>query len=204
VVKSEAEARAVLGQVAAGAPFDRLAMERSIDAATRFNGGDLDYFTPDIMPEPMRWRCRAPRPAASWGRSARRRVGWCCASRTAVPNRPTPWTRSARRLVRFLTFDRIRQLLEELRGKAEINVLLENPEARSQEPASAPAAPGSRTAEAQQRSGPPASAATAAAPLMSVPAAPPITAASSDGAALVVRGLHKSFGGNPRGARAWT
>ena len=27
-------------------------MERSIDAATRFNGGDLGYFTIDVMPEP--------------------------------------------------------------------------------------------------------------------------------------------------------
>ncbi len=36
--------------IAAGASFETLAMERSTDAATRFNGGDLGYFTTDVMP----------------------------------------------------------------------------------------------------------------------------------------------------------
>ena len=37
--------------LAAGAAFETLAMERSIDQATRFNGGDLGYFTLDVMPD---------------------------------------------------------------------------------------------------------------------------------------------------------
>ncbi|HEX5380401.1 MAG TPA: peptidylprolyl isomerase, partial [Phenylobacterium sp.] len=51
VVASQAEAEAVKKLLAAGASFEALAMERSIDAATRFNGGDLGYFTTDVMPE---------------------------------------------------------------------------------------------------------------------------------------------------------
>jgi peptidyl-prolyl cis-trans isomerase C len=151
VVKTEAEARALLGQITAGAPFDQLAMERSIDAATRFNGGDLDYFTLDIMPEPYAAALQGALPGRVVG-PFRTEAGWVVLRvEDRRPEQANTLDEVRPQLVRFLTFDRIRQLLEELRGKAEINVLLENPEARSQEPASAPAAPGSRTAEAQQR-----------------------------------------------------
>jgi peptidyl-prolyl cis-trans isomerase C len=43
VVKSEAEAKAIKADLAAGARFDSLARQRSIDEATRANGGDLGW-----------------------------------------------------------------------------------------------------------------------------------------------------------------
>lgn len=52
IVGSQAEAESVKKLLASGASFDALAMERSTDQATRFNGGDLGYFTLDVMPEP--------------------------------------------------------------------------------------------------------------------------------------------------------
>ncbi|RYG04258.1 MAG: peptidylprolyl isomerase, partial [Caulobacteraceae bacterium] len=51
LVATEAEAQAIEKLLATGASFEALAMERSIDAATRFNGGDLGHFTTDVMPE---------------------------------------------------------------------------------------------------------------------------------------------------------
>ena len=51
MVATAAEAEAVKKLLATGASFEALAMERSTDAATRFNGGDLGYFTTDVMPE---------------------------------------------------------------------------------------------------------------------------------------------------------
>src|SRR5690606_12577207 len=51
LVATEAEAQAVQKLLATGASFEALAMERSIDTASRFNGGDLGYFTADVMPE---------------------------------------------------------------------------------------------------------------------------------------------------------
>ncbi len=51
VTPTLADAEAVKKQLAAGASFEALAMERSTDAATRFSGGDLGYFTTDVMPE---------------------------------------------------------------------------------------------------------------------------------------------------------
>jgi len=154
VVRTEAEARAVAGQLAAGAPFERLALERSIDSATRFNGGDLDYFTLDIMPEAYATALAGAAPGRVVG-PFRTEAGWVVLRvEDRRPEQPNTLDEVRPQLVRFLTFDRIRQLLEELRAEAEIEVLLPTPEsARSQEPASAPrtpAAPGSRSAEAAQ------------------------------------------------------
>src|SRR5512141_1473239 len=49
VVGSAADAEQVKKLLSTGASFEALAMERSTDAATRFNGGDLGYFTIDVM-----------------------------------------------------------------------------------------------------------------------------------------------------------
>ncbi|MCA6297148.1 MAG: peptidylprolyl isomerase, partial [Phenylobacterium sp.] len=51
VVATQAEADAIRKLLGSGGSFEALAMERSLDAATRFNGGDLGYFTADIMPD---------------------------------------------------------------------------------------------------------------------------------------------------------
>ena len=52
IVGTQAEADSIKKLLTTGASFDALAMERSTDQATRFNGGDLGYFTLDVMPEP--------------------------------------------------------------------------------------------------------------------------------------------------------
>ena len=44
-------------------------------------------------------------------------------------------------IVRYLTYEGVRQLLEQLRGKAKVDVLLSREAGAPQEPASAPAAP---------------------------------------------------------------
>ena len=51
VLKTKAEAEAALAQVQGGAVFEALAMEKSIDQATRFGGGDMGYITEDVMPQ---------------------------------------------------------------------------------------------------------------------------------------------------------
>lgn len=173
VTATEAEARAVLGQLAAGAPFEQLAMQRSTDAATRFNGGDLDYFTLDVMPEPYAAAVTGA-PAGRVVGPFRTDAGWVVLRvEDRRPEQPDTLEEVRPQLVRFLTFDRIRQLLEELRGKAKIEVLLESGGARTQEPASAPRAPAGGAA--------PAPAAPAAAGQVVPPAAAPARPASPAG-----------------------
>jgi len=157
--RTRAEADAVVGILGQGAAFEAVAMERSIDDATRFSGGDLGYSTLDVMPEAYRNALR-DRPAGSTVGPFQTEGGWAVL-RVEDRRRETPPTMEQARpqIVRYLTYEGVRQLLEELRGKAAVEVLL-NGDAPSQEPASAP------------RTAPPPAAAPAPQPAPAAPATP--------------------------------
>jgi peptidyl-prolyl cis-trans isomerase C len=128
VLATAVEAEQVKKLLAAGATFEALAMERSRDAATRFNGGDLGYFTTDVMPEAYETALNGARvgqvvgpvPVAS---------GFALVKVEDVrEEQPIPLDAARPQIVRFLTYDRIRDLLEKLRAKAKVETLIK-PEA---------------------------------------------------------------------------
>jgi peptidyl-prolyl cis-trans isomerase C len=143
IVGSQAEAESVKKLLASGASFDALAMERSTDQATRFNGGDLGYFTLDVMPEPYGVALKDAQKGALVGPFAAE-GGWVLVK---VEDKRTeePITLEAARpqIVRFLTYDQVRDILEKLRGSAKVEMLIGKPQdapaTAAQEPASAPA-----------------------------------------------------------------
>jgi len=142
VVGTEAQAEEVKKLLAAGASFEALAMERSIDAATRFSGGDFGgYFTLDVMPEGYVAALRQAKAGELVGPFPVE--GGFALVRVEDKRQEAPITLEAARpqIVRFLTYDEVRELLETLRGKAKIEPLLgkaqEVPGA-PREPASAP------------------------------------------------------------------
>src|SRR6185295_7981825 len=49
LLKTEDEAKAIIGQLKAGADFAALAKEKSIDPHAKQDGGDLGWFTKDTM-----------------------------------------------------------------------------------------------------------------------------------------------------------
>ncbi|RZJ42101.1 MAG: peptidylprolyl isomerase [Brevundimonas sp.] len=138
--RTRAEADAVMGILGQGATFEAVAMERSVDEATRFSGGDLGYSTLDVMPEAYRNAMR-DRPAGSTVGPFQTEGGWAVL-RIEDRRRETPPTLDQARpqIVRYLTYEGVRELLARLRGKATVEVLLNGGEARSPEPASAPPA----------------------------------------------------------------
>lgn len=143
VVASQADAEAIKKLLQAGGSFEALAMERSTDAATRFNGGDLGYFTADVMPEPYAAALGAAKPGAVVG-PFQTEAGWVLL-RVEDRRKETPLTLEAARpqIVRFLTYDQVRNLLEKLRGGAKIEPLTgagQDLPGAPQEPASAPPA----------------------------------------------------------------
>ncbi|MGA0607635.1 peptidylprolyl isomerase [Phenylobacterium sp. VNQ135] len=144
VLATAADAEAVKKLLAAGASFEALAMERSRDAATRFNGGDLGYFTTDVMPEAYDTALKDAKVGQIVGPFAVE-TGFALVK---VEDRrlEQPITLEAARpqIVRFLTYDRIRDLLEKLRGKAKIETLVKPQEGAPQAPppADAPKAKG--------------------------------------------------------------
>jgi len=124
VTATRPEAEAVLGLLGQGAPFEGLASERSIDAATRVAGGDLGYATLDVMPRPYA-QVLATAAVGQVVGPVQTEGGWAVLK--VEDRRPaTPPTLAEARplIVRYLTYERVRQLLEELRGQAEIEVRL--------------------------------------------------------------------------------
>jgi peptidyl-prolyl cis-trans isomerase C len=126
VVATAAEGEAVRKLLASGASFEALAMEKSTDAATRFNGGDLGYFTIDVMPETYDAALKTVKAGQIVGpfpieggfalvKVEDRRVEQPIALDAARPQ-----------IVRFLTYDQIRDLLEKLRGHAKVEVLVKS------------------------------------------------------------------------------
>ena len=133
------EADAVIGILGQGALFEAVAAERSIDEATRFSGGDLGYATLDVVPEAFANALRDA-PAGSTVGPVQTAGGWAVLRvedrRTEAP----PTLEQARpQIVRYLTYERVRQLLEQLRGKADVDVLIDTGNAGVQQ--TRPAAP---------------------------------------------------------------
>ncbi|RZJ17953.1 MAG: peptidylprolyl isomerase [Brevundimonas sp.] len=139
--RTKAEADAVIGILGQGAAFEAVAMERSIDDATRFSGGDLGYSTLDVMPQAYAAALRNAAAGATVG-PFQTEGGWAVL-RVEDRRKETPPTLEQARpqIVRYLTYEGVRQLLEQLRGKAKVDVLLSREAGAPQEPASAPAAP---------------------------------------------------------------
>jgi peptidyl-prolyl cis-trans isomerase C len=145
--RTREEAEAVIGILAQGAAFEAVAAQSSIDDATRYSGGDLGYRTLDVMPEAYANALR-DKPAGSTVGPFQTEGGWAVL-RVEDRRKETPPTLEQARpqIVRYLTYEGVRQLLEQLRGKADVEVLL-NGDSASQEPASAPAAPAQPVAAA--------------------------------------------------------
>ena len=162
VLATPAEAEQVKKLLASGASFEALAMERSRDAATRFNGGDLGYFTTDVMPEAYEAALQGARAGQVVGPIPVQ--GGVALVRVEDVRQERPITLDAARpqIVRFLTYDRIRDLLERLRAKAKVETLVK-PEAGAPKavppadaPPAAPAAPALPETKTPQAKGAPA------------------------------------------------
>lgn len=138
--RTRPEADAVLGILAQGAQFEAVAQERSVDEATRFSGGDLGYSTIDVMPQAYANALRDA-PAGSTVGPFQTDGGWAVLRVEDRRKESPPTLDQARpQIVRYLTYEGVRQLLEQLRGRAKVNILLagETSGAEPQEPASAP------------------------------------------------------------------
>lgn len=184
VTPTQADADQVRKLLASGADFAALAMERSIDPNTRFNGGDLGYFTTDVMPEAYGQALKDAKKGDIIG-PFQVEGGWAVARvEDRRPEAPISLEQARPQIVRFLTYDEVRDLLEKLRSKARIKVLVHPAQGvpgSPTEPASAP--PGALLAPGQSASGAPASSA-APSSATAAPASPAPNASSGVSPAL--------------------
>jgi peptidyl-prolyl cis-trans isomerase C len=142
VVAGQAEAEGIRKALAGGASFEALAMQRSTDQATRFNGGDMGYFTLDVMPETYQAVLKAAKAGQIVG-PFQTDAGFAIVKvEDRRPEAPITLESARPQIVRFLTYDQVRDLIEKLRGKSKVQVLLKAPPdvpGAPKEPASAPA-----------------------------------------------------------------
>ena len=140
VTATQADAEAVKKLLSTGASFEALAMEKSIDAATRFNGGDLGYFTTDVMPGAYDAALKVAKPGQIVGPVPVQ--GGFAVIKVEDRRLEQPLSLDAARpqIVRFLTYDQIRDLLEKLRSRSKVEVLVkaDTPRGAAPPPADAP------------------------------------------------------------------
>jgi len=141
VVANLAEAETIKKQLLAGAAFDTLAMERSTDAATRFNGGDLGYFTADVMPGAYAAALKGAKPGQIVG-PFKVEGGYALVRiEDRRQEQPISLEQARPQIVRFLTYDEVRDLLKRLRDQSKVQMLIGPPTevpGAPTEPASAP------------------------------------------------------------------
>jgi peptidyl-prolyl cis-trans isomerase C len=124
VLASQAEAEAVRKLLANRGSFEALAAERSIDAATRFNGGDLGYFTPDVMPDVYGAALKPAKVGDVLG-PFKTDAGFVLLKlEDRRLQSPMSLDQAKPQIVRFLTYDQVRDLLQKLRGKAKVKMLI--------------------------------------------------------------------------------
>ena len=120
----EADAQAVKKLLSTGASFETLAMQKSTDQETRFNGGDLGYFTLDSMPAPYGDALKAAKPGAIVG-PFKTDAGYVIARiEDRRPEQPITLEEARPQIVRFLTYDEIKTLLAKLRAATQVEVTL--------------------------------------------------------------------------------
>ena len=140
VTPDQASADAIRKQLGAGGSFDKLAAERSIDAETRSSGGDLGYFTPDVMPAAYGKVLSGAKPGQLLG-PFQSDAGWVLL-KVEDRRKQAPPTLDASRpqIVRFLTYAQVGDLLKTLRGKGRVQLLTgPAPAGQTAAPSSSPA-----------------------------------------------------------------
>jgi peptidyl-prolyl cis-trans isomerase C len=154
VVATVPEAEAIKKLLASGGSFEELAAQRSIDASTRFDGGNMGYFAIDVMPQTYDAALKTAKPGQIVGPFPVERGFALVKVEDRRLEQPLTIEAARPQIVRFLTYDHIRDLLEKLRGGSKVEVLVKtDTPARAIPPADAPKA--------------------AAAPVPSAPVAPP-------------------------------
>jgi len=123
VTADQLSAEAIRKQIGAGGSFDKLAAEHSIDAQTKSSGGDLGYFTPDVMPAAYGRVLSGAKSGQLLG-PFQSDAGWVLLKVEDRRKQPPPTLDASRpQIVRFLTYAQVGDLLKTLRGNGRVQLL---------------------------------------------------------------------------------
>jgi peptidyl-prolyl cis-trans isomerase C len=157
LLKTRPDADQVMKLLTAGASFEALAMDRSLDQTTRLNGGDLGYFTPDVMPA-YADALKTAKAGDTVG-PIQTDGGFAILRVEDRRQEQVPTLEQARpQITRYLTYEGVLNLLRDLRKDAKVQILIKT------DPLSVPGAP-REPASAPPAAAPPAPSQAANAPL---------------------------------------
>jgi len=139
LLRTKAEADAALKQLQGGALFEAMAMEKSIDQGTRFNGGDMGYFTTDIMPQAYKGVLATAKTGDTVG-PVQVDGGWALLRVEDRRPEQLPTLEEERPIImRYLIYNQVAGMLNSLRKKARVELLVKPSQTGAgQEPDSAP------------------------------------------------------------------
>ena len=126
LVEEKTKADELLKKLDAGEDFGGLAIAHSIDEGSSDRGGDLGYFTQDML------NGRFTQPVFNAGKGERvgpikSEFGWHIAEVLDRRPAPQPSFETLRpKIMNFMTFDAIQDLLKELRNNADVEILTES------------------------------------------------------------------------------
>jgi peptidyl-prolyl cis-trans isomerase C len=122
-LQTEAEAKEVIAQLAKGADFIKLAKEKSMDQATRDNGGALGWVTRSAIIPPLRDEITKLQKEKFTTVPIQSRAGWHVLKLRDVRDfQPPVYDKVKEQLRNRLKNQQIAKLVESLRGKAKIEV----------------------------------------------------------------------------------
>jgi peptidyl-prolyl cis-trans isomerase C len=143
IAATQGDADTIRKLLGTGASFEALAMKLSTDAATRFNGGDLGYLTPDVMPEAYSTALKNAKTGDIIG-PFHADSGFVILKVEDVRlEKPISLEEARPQIVRFLTYDEVKDLLGKLRVQTPVKILIgpaQGGQGAPREPASAPPA----------------------------------------------------------------
>jgi len=138
LLRTKPEADAALKQLQGGALFEAMAMEKSIDQGTRFNGGDMGYFTTDIMPQAYKGVLATAKTGDTVG-PVQVDGGWALLRVEDRRPEQLPTLEEERPIImRYLIYNQVAGMLNSLRKKAKVELLVKPSQTSgAQEPDSA-------------------------------------------------------------------
>ena len=126
LVEEKSQAEAILKKIQSGENFEGLAKTHSIDAGSAERGGDLGFFTQDMLTADFAGPVFKAQKGAQIG-PLNSEFGWHIAE--ILDRRPAPqpsFETLKPEIANFMTFDAIQDLLTELRDNAEVVILDES------------------------------------------------------------------------------
>ena len=123
LVKTEAEAKDIIAQLAKGADFAKLAKEKSMDPGSKDKGGDLGWFSPATMVKPFSDAVAGLQKGAVSATPAQTQFGWhvikLVDSRSA---QPLAYDKVKDGLQKNLQQRNLEKMMSDLRTKAKIDI----------------------------------------------------------------------------------